>query len=502
MAAFSLKIFLMINFFPFYRLLTLLSLLIYQVSFAQNALKILDNKNLKEELDNYIIEYKKIKNIPSISAGILMKGKIFWLGTTGYSDVENMILANPKTVYRIASISKPITAVAIMQLVEKGKIKLDDDVRKYIPYFPQKKWKFTIRQLLNHTSGIRNYRTAEEFDSKTHFNSTREAISVVMDDPLSFQPGTKFLYTTLGYNLLAAVLESVTQMNYDAYLKKNIFEPAGMTSTFTEVQKEIIHHRAHGYVKDEYRELENAPLADLSIKYAGGGLISTAEDLLKFADGLITGKLITPAFLDTMLTPTKLSNGKIIFYGLGFSSGITEYGDQFFSHAGNGTGFSSSFIVFPRSGIAVTCLQNIKDRNPEDPALQLALLAMGKKYQKPKFSLADSLLHLTLRTNIDSAIDYCRSLKNEEVNFFTLNKDELFLFGSDLLKINKSSEAVIFLKFITPKYPNDSQALTALANAYYEGGNKGLALKNYRDVLKIDPENNFAKKMVDKLKSN
>ena len=133
--------------------LALLFFLIYNFSPAQD---------LKQELDKYIADYKRLKNVPSISAGVLSNGKIFWLGAAGYSDLENSITANPKTVYRIASISKPITAVALMQLVEKGKIKLDEDALKYIPYFPRKKWKFTVRQLLNHTSGIRNYKTAEE----------------------------------------------------------------------------------------------------------------------------------------------------------------------------------------------------------------------------------------------------------------------------------------------------------------------------------------------------
>lgn len=471
--------------------LALLFFLIYNFSPAQD---------LKQELDKYIADYKRLKNVPSISAGVLSNGKIFWLGAAGYSDLENSITANPKTVYRIASISKPITAVALMQLVEKGKIKLDEDALKYIPYFPRKKWKFTVRQLLNHTSGIRNYKTAEEFNSKEHYNTTREALHVMMEDPLRFQPGTKFLYTTLGYNLLAAIIEEVSGMDYNSYLKKYIFEPAGMTSTFTEIQKNIVFNRAHGYEKDEYRELENAPLADLSIKYAGGGLISTAEDLLKFANSLISGTLIKHASLDTMLIPTKLTNGTIISYGLGFSTNITSDGEGFFSHAGNGTGFSSFFVVFPKSASAAVSLINLKDRDIEDPAVQLASVSMGKKYDSVKISLADSLLHLTLRTNIDSAIVFYHDSQKDTNSPFRNNKEELLLFGSDLLHINKPVQTIKFFKLLNSEYPSDPKIISTLAAAYYNDGNKGLALRNFRKVLRITPKNKYAQRMVELLR--
>jgi len=471
--------------------LTSLFFLIYNFSFAQD---------IKQELDKYISDYKRLKNVPSISAGVLSKGKIFWLGATGYSDLENTIPANPKTIYRIASISKPITAVAVMQLVEKGKINLDEDALKYVPYFPRKKWKFTVRQLLNHTSGIRNYKTPGEFNSKEHYNTTREALRVMMEDPLSFQPGTKFQYTTLGYNLLAAIIEDVSGMDYNGYLKKFIFEPAGMTSTFAEIQKNIVFNRAHGYEKDEYRGLENAPLADLSIKYAGGGLISTAEDLLKFANSLITGTFIKPATLDTMLVPTKLINGTIVSYGLGFSTNITNDGEGFFSHAGNGTGFSSFFVVFPKSASAAVSLINLKDRDIEDPAIQLASISMGMKYDSIKISLADSLLHLTLRTNIDSAIAFYHNLEKDTNSLFRNNKEELLLFGSDLLNINRPIQTIKFFKLLNLEYPGDPRIISTLATAYYYDGNKGLALRNFRKVLQITPKNKYAQKMVEILK--
>jgi len=198
------------------------------------------SQSLSKKLDQYLNEYYSNKNVPSISAGIMENGKILWLGVKGYSDIENNISAARNSVYRIASISKVITAVAIMQLVEQDKLKLDDDVRKYIPYYPTKRWKFTIRQLLTHTAGIRNYRSKGEFESKEYFKSTREAIEYLVKDSLEYEPGTKYLYTTLSYNLLAAIVENVSGLAYAEYLKQNIFIPSDMKNTYPDFQRTII----------------------------------------------------------------------------------------------------------------------------------------------------------------------------------------------------------------------------------------------------------------------
>ncbi|HSP87888.1 MAG TPA: serine hydrolase domain-containing protein, partial [Ignavibacteriaceae bacterium] len=126
-------------------------------------------QTINNKLDQYLTDYYINKDIPSISAGIMKDGKIVWLNTRGFADIENNVHATSKSAYRIASISKVITAVAIMQLVEQRKLKLDDDIRKYIPYYPPKRWEFSIRQLLTHTAGIRNYRSTGEFENKEYF---------------------------------------------------------------------------------------------------------------------------------------------------------------------------------------------------------------------------------------------------------------------------------------------------------------------------------------------
>jgi len=455
-------------------------------------------QHLNRLFDEYLSSYYINKKVPSISAGVLNGGKIIWSSVKGFSDIENNVPANNKTLYRIASISKSITAVGIMQLVESGKINLDEKVKKYIPYLPAKQKPFTVRQLLNHTAGIRTY-LDNEFDSKTYFSSTKDVVLYIMKDTLAYNPGEKYLYSTLGYNLLAAVIENVSGLSYSEYMRKNIFEPAGMNSTVPDFQKNLIHNRARGYVRDIYREIQNAPLADLSIKYAGGGLLSTSEDILRFSLNIINGKLLKYETLDSMLIPAKLNNGKYINYGLGFSFETDETGRKSFSHSGGGTGFSSYFIIYPVEKIASVYLTNIRDRNLENPAKALASIALGKNVVLVKKSIADRMMEEYIISSIDSVLGLYTIIAADSVKTYNVNIDEVYFFGNDLLNINRTIDAIKYYKFFSGIYPDDPQIFIGLANAYFADGNKGLALRNFRIALRIDPKNTYASGMIKKI---
>ena len=456
------------------------------------------SNNTVQKLNQYITDFQKNKNVASISAGILRKGKTIWLGAYGYADISHQALATPKTVYRIASISKVITAVAIMQLVEKGKIKLDEDARKYIPYFPKKKWKFTVRQILQHTAGLRSYKPGE-FNSTEVYPSTKDAVGVLENDPLEYKPGTKFLYTTLGYNLLAAIIENASGINFTDYLKKNIFEPAGMSTTYPEFQEEIIMNKARGYDKNNYRKMQNAPLADLSIKFAGGGLVSTTEDLLKFANSLLNGRLIKKPTLDSMLVPTKLTGGKILESGFGFELKYDNNGKFFFGHYGFGTGFISLIAIYPKDSVAAVDLINTADRNLGGPALDLASIELGRNFLTPQIPLSNKMMEITLRTNIDSAISFYKIIKSDSASVYNLSANEFDLFGYDLLKIKRKNDALKWFKFFMNEFPSTVSAPIGLGDTYYNDGNKGLAIKFFRKALEIDSLNSYATKMIKKI---
>lgn len=457
-------------------------------------------QNHKNDLNNFLTEYKTNKNVPSISGGVSVNGKVTWLGALGLSDIENNVPARTNTIYRIASISKPITAVAVMQLVEQNKINLDEDARTYLPYFPKKRWKFTVRQLLNHTSGIRNYRYGE-FNSTESFKSIKDAIRSVMDDSLLFEPGTKYSYTSLGYNLLAGIIENVSGLSFEDYLNKNIFQPSEMTSTYLEHQPKIIFNKARGYIKNNFRQFENAQLADLSIKFPGGGIISTAEDLLRFAEKLISFKLIKAATLDSMLVPKIFKNGDEIKYGLGFSYGVDQRGRKYFGHAGAGTGFTGELIIYPDNALAAVYLTNVRDRNLENPAKSFVSIILDNNIEKPKKSLADRLLDFYFETTIDSSIVKLEQLNRDSSKSFIVNDDELVFFGYDLIATGNYPDAIHYFKYLISKKDNYNKYYIGLADAYYKDGNKGLALRNFRNAFHLDSKNKYTNDMIRKIEN-
>lgn len=448
--------------------------------------------------ENYLEEYLYNKKVPSISAGVFRDGKIVWIGTKGFSDLENNVVATNNTVYRIASISKPITAVAIMQLYEKGLVDLDADARTYIPSFPEKKWKFTVRQLLNHTSGIRNYKEGE-FHSKTYYASINEAIKVFAYDSLNFEPGTKYEYSSLAYSLLAAIVENVSKTSFEDYLIKNIFIPAEMQNTYVDKQKEIIPNRARGYEKNYYREFINAPLADLSIKVAGGGLLSTSKDLLLFAKALLQGKLIKTSTLDIMIAKTKLKSGNTLDYGLGFALSFKQDSLKAIYHIGSGTGFSSELYLDIKQNLATVDLINIVDRNLGLPAEDLANIELGLTFITPSKTISDELMLVYRTAGIDSTINKFLQISNSNLNQFNLSENEVINFSKDLIGLNKIPDAIKYLKAIEGKYSKSFPYYVALADTYLKAQNEGLALKYYRNAYLLNKKDAYVNKMIDKL---
>ena len=467
-----------------------LSIIFISNSFAQ--------ENKVRQFENYLIDYVTNKRVPSISAGVLKDGKIVWLGVKGKIDLENNVFANISSVYRIASVSKPITAVAVMQLYERGLIDLDKDVRTYLPSFPAKKWKFTIRQILSHTSGIRGYKEGE-FDSKIFYPSTSEALKVFEYDTLDFEPGTKFEYSTLAYSLLAAVIESVTKTSFKEYLTKNIFEPAEMRNTYVDEQREIIPDRAKGYEKNFFREFINAPLADLSLKVAGGGLLSTSHDLLLFAKSLLDGKLIKHSTLALMTTPHKLKNGRELDYGLGFALTYDQDSLISFYHIGGGTGFMSMLYFLPNDNLATVDLVNINDRDLDHPAEDLAKIELGNEIHPPRKNVSDDLMFTYRKTGIDSTIKTYFEIVSTDSSNYNLSENEILNFSRDLLGLGKNADAIIFLKVMQRRFQNSYTLLVTIADAYLKDKNMGLALKYYRSAYQLNSKDTYVNKMIKQL---
>ena len=307
---------------------------------------------------------------PALTIAVVVDDKLAWSDGLGLADVENDVPARGTTVYRIASVSKPIGATALLQLVEQGKVGLDDEVQKHVPGFPRKgDHKVTLRHVLTHTSGIRHYLSDAEVLSTTRFLTIGDALAIFKDDPLLFSPGARYSYSSYAYNLVGAVIESASGLALDAYLKERIFGPAGMASSSLEHQGELVKNRGRQYVL-EGRAVRNAPLADLSIKWVGGGMISTAEDLGRFHIALDQGKLLRAETLEKMYEPATLADGTRTDYGLGWGVQTDAWGERWISHSGGATGGSSYLLRSPERKMAVALLCSVGEAGV--PLIRLA----------------------------------------------------------------------------------------------------------------------------------
>lgn len=317
------------------------------------------------------IEKQRVQaHIPGLAVAVVMNDSIMWEEGFGLADVENQVPVRPQSVFRIASISKPIAAVAVMQLVEQGRVSLDDVIQKYVPSFPGKRWPVTLFHLMTHTAGIRHYRPGE-FEMKESFASLAEAIEIFKDDTLLFAPGTRYSYSTYGYNLLAGVIETATGMSFEAYLKKYVWGPAGMQHTYLEHQRQIVPNRVRQYVLVNGDSLTNAPFADLSIKWAGGGMISTVGDLARFHIALDREILLKKHTQQQMYTSFVLPDGRKTNYGLGWRLWDNELG-HWIGHTGGATGGTTIFIRQPQRGFAVVIFANVQRAPISDLAFEVA----------------------------------------------------------------------------------------------------------------------------------
>jgi CubicO group peptidase (beta-lactamase class C family) len=322
--------------------------------------------DLNAQVDRAVVEEMKKQQMPAATVAITQDGRVVYSKAFGMADLENNVPATTETLIRTGSLAKPITAVAAMTLVEAGKLDLDAPVQKYCPAFPQKQWPITTRELLSHTSGIRHYKE-DETDSTKHFQSMSDGFSIFASDPLLFEPGTRYSYSTYGYTVAGCVIEGASGEKFYDYLRGHVLAPAGMTHTFVDDLYAIIPHRARGYQKVS-GQTKNAGLMDSSYKIPGGGLVMTAEDFVRFAMALMNGKIVKPQTLAAMWTPTGLpniQNGKPSNYGLGFGVLMID-GQHYVAHSGGQQGTSTDMEIIPEKRFAVAVFVNDDTAEPFD----------------------------------------------------------------------------------------------------------------------------------------
>jgi len=334
---------------------------------------------------------------PGCAVLIAKHGQVIYEKGFGTADLELNVPMKPDMVFRLGSITKQYTAIAILQLVEQGKISLQDSIQRFIKDFPNMGHTITIENLLTHTSGIVDYESLDmkipnvyrlDFPAKQFVDSLEH-------HPLVFTPGTKFSYCNSNYFLLGYIIELITGKSYAEYMQEHVFTPAGLTHTYYDDEKQLIPNRVRGYGKWDKGKYENADYIGLSQVYAAGALLSNVEDMLKWHRALYSYKLVRKETLEKAFTSYKLTDGTLTGYGYGWFI-KDQNGEKSIEHAGGIDGFQSDEVYLPRQDIFIATLYNSLNNGGDDMSFMglsndIVTLAMGKTLAK-EVKVADAIL--------------------------------------------------------------------------------------------------------------
>lgn len=337
---------------------------------------------------NYLLQSLIEENkVPGLAITVVKEGQTIFQKGYGYADMEKKVLVDPeKTIFRIASVSKPIAATALADMVANGLIDLDVSFYQYAPYYPKKKHDFTIRQLASHTAGIRGYQGIEYGLNKPY--SIKESIEIFAADDLLFEPGTDYLYNSFDWVLISLAMQEVSGIPFEEYVQEKVLHPLGMSNTFAPTNASLsgvenfLERENQVSTEPDLSEVEGLDLTERTAtfysknrlgfrtaipvnnfyKLAGGGYLSTTEDIAKLGQAYLKGKVLNKEILSQFLSSETIGGNKT-YYGLGWQVSEDKMGRLFYGHIGNGVGGYSNFFVYPEQQMVFAILVNCTNPN-------------------------------------------------------------------------------------------------------------------------------------------
>lgn len=340
--------------------------------YAQEAAEAVSQQDGRAAQAQAIVqEYVDKSKVPGVAVTIALGQDVVWSVGLGFADTENSVVVVPgETLFRVGSTAKPMTATAIGLLYEQGKLDLDAPVQKYVRSFPAKEGKITTRLLAGHLAGIRHYK-GNEFYSDTHYPDVISGLSIFEDDPLLFKPGTKYSFSSYGYSLIAAVIEGASGTDFLTYMQQDVFDAIGMSNTLPDDVTKIIGNRSAYYEARMFR-IRKAPDVDNSYQWAGGGFLSTSEDMVKFGQAWLDASILQPETVELFWTSQKTAKGKDIEYGIGWRLSEDKTERRWVWHDGDSVGGTTWFGIQPESGFVIAIITNVTDADFDDIHTDLA----------------------------------------------------------------------------------------------------------------------------------
>lgn len=317
-------------------------------------------------------------DIPGMAVSVSVKDSLIFSEGFGLVDITDKMPVIPgRTQFRIASISKSLTAMALGVLKDAGKLDFDESIYTYLPDYPKHKYDFTIRQVAGHTAGIRHYK-GPEFISNKKMTIT-EGLDIFKNDTLMYPPGTNYLYSTYGWNLLSEVVQRVAEVPFDDFMHRRIFDPLKMDRTALEYADSTYADKTAFYRKTNAGDIVPGLPVNNEFKAAGGGYLSTSEDLVRFGNEVLHPTIVQKSTLKDMLTPQTLPDGSSTGYGVGLVIDKSVNETRRYSHSGGGVGATALLLMYPEEYIVIAILMNVSNAEIRELATRLEAIFLKDK---------------------------------------------------------------------------------------------------------------------------
>ncbi|MDB5973813.1 MAG: serine hydrolase [Nevskia sp.] len=412
----------------------------------------------------------------------------------GFSNLADRVPNREDTKFNIASMGKMFTAVAIMQLMESGRLSLDEKVGKYLPDYPNVAVRdsVTIRQLLTHTSGMGNFWEPLDKRAKEQFRTTADYLPLFVDQALLFAPGSSFAYSNSGYMVLGLILERVTGVSYCDYVKEHIYKPAGMKDTDAYELDYVVPNLATGYSRSTDRPGQWTSNTYVNVVKGGpaGGSFSTADDLLAFANALMHFKLLSPQ--DT----SELTTGKVPYGSRMYAYGFTEEisgGHRLIGHGGGNAGIADELMIFTDLGYTAIVLTNGDVDNFWDIQAFIKKRLLGSTPDIESYYFTKGVIDAALKSGYEAGI----AALNDKPKAIAVRGGLIEQGGNRLLAEGRNDDAITVFRLNEFAHPEDSSVYANLAEAHSRAGHRDQAIELYKKYLGLEPDD---AKAAEKLK--
>jgi CubicO group peptidase (beta-lactamase class C family) len=453
--------------------------------------QISDAKNITAKIDEVVL---KATELELFSGTILVaeKKKIIYEKAFGDANKDHNVKNNLETKFNIGSIGKPFTSTATMILTQRGLLKINDPVIKYLPDFPFGD-KITIHHLLTHTSGLGNYLSNPDYVNNRHnLSSIKDLMPIIYSEDLLFNnPGEYMFYSNSGATVMGAVIESITGQSYFDFLQQNIFSPLNMNNTSYKNSDEVILNRATGYIKKMSGGFSNNSHI-LNEPAPSGGLLSTVGDIFLFDQALYDTSFLSDEYRKIMFTPYK--HNYACYWGV-----FESFNNTVIGHSGGGAGINAWFRRYINDEYTIIVLSNY-DNGAESIFFHIQSILFNQNYTLPRTPVEEFLYPLIKENGVEVVhANIVEILKKN--NYQIQTSDVLNTFGYALLNQGDTDMAIKIFLLNTYLFNDDANAFDSLGEAYMKIGNKELAIRNYEKSLSLDPKNMSAIKILKLLRN-